>query len=196
MFDGIKEPTVYEKNQFIFQQDDSAKNIYYLRKGRVKSFVISLNGSEKTIAVFSEGSIFGKASFFANVPHFTSAKAVLKSEIIVIDKEMIMDIFVRHPQFAVNMLEDLSNTIRMLSNQIENMSFHNADKRIALFLMDNKTSANIIPCTHDEISAIIGASRITVSKALSRFAKKGWIQTEYRQIKITNPAELVTFINI
>jgi CRP/FNR family transcriptional regulator len=193
MFEGLKKPTVYEKEQFIYRQEEKADFIYYLKKGKVKSYIISPNGTEKTIAVFAEGDIFGKSSFFDKQPHFTCAKALTKSEIIVIDKKMMLELIGKNPQFALDMLEDLSKTIRMLSNQIENMSFHQTDKRIAMYLIDNTDKSSQIVCTHDEISAVVGASRITVSKILSRFTRNGWIETRYRKIKIINPNGLTMF---
>jgi len=183
-------PTVYEKNQMIYRQGDNPYCIYLLKKGRVRSFISSPNGSEKTIAVFSDGSLLGKSAFFDKQPYFSGAKALARSEIIAIDRVMMSEIISKNPQFAIDMLEDLSKTIRMLSNQIESMSFHQADKRVARFLADNINDALYIACTHDEISDIVGASRITVSKVLGRFERMGLVETKYRMIKILDARAL------
>ena len=186
---------VYEKEYMIYQQGDSANYMYFLKKGKVRSFISSPNGLEKTIAVFTDGSLFGKSAFFENQPYFSSAKALTRSEIISIDRKMMSQIISKNPQFAIDMLADLSKTIRMLSNQIEGISFHKADKRVARFLADNINTSMGIACTHDEISDIVGASRITVSKILSRFERNGLIQTKYRMIKIINAQALIDFAN-
>jgi len=185
--------TIYEKEQMIYQQGDSSKYIYYLKSGKIRSFISSPNGLEKTIAVFTAGGLFGKSAFFENQPYFSSAKALVRSEIIAIDRAMMSKTISQNPQFAIDMLADLSKTIRMLSNQIEGMSFHQADKRVARFLADNITPTMRIACTHDEISSIVGASRVTVSKILSRFERNGLIQTEYRMVKIINAQALIDF---
>jgi len=185
--------TIYEKGQMIYQQGDKPNSMYLLKKGRVRSFILSPNGSEKTIAVFEDGNLFGKSAFFDKQPYFSGAKALSRSEIVVIDKTMMSKIISNNPQFAIDMLADLSKTIRMLSNQIESMSFHQADKRVARFLLDNISNSPYVNCTHDEISATIGTSRVTVSKILSRFEKSGFIETNYRMIKITNKQTLLAF---
>jgi len=177
----------------IYQQGDNPDYMYFLKSGKVRSFILSSNGSEKTIAVFAHGSLFGKSAFFDNQPYFSGAKTLARSEIVAIDRTMISELIIQNPQFAIDMLEDLSKTIRMLSNQIESMSFHQADKRIARFLTDNINTSLCIPCTHDEISATIGASRTTVSKILSRLEKNGLIETKYRMIKIVNLQALLKF---
>jgi CRP-like cAMP-binding protein len=192
IFDGLAKPQIYKKNQIIYMQGDKAGNVYYLVGGRVQIYVGSASGSEKTLATFSGGSLFGKSAFFDNLPRASCARALERSEIIHINKKMMTDIISSYPQFAIDMLEYLSKTIRLFSNQIENISFLQADKRIAKFLLDNKIK-NKIPCTHDEISNTVGASRVTVSKILSKFTEKGWIETGYRFVKITNAHALENY---
>jgi len=177
---------IYEKGQMIYQQGDNANYIYLLKKGKVRLFISSPNGLEKTIAVYTDGSSFGKSAFFDKQPHFSCAKVLARSEIIAINRVMLADMIKHNPQFALDMLEDLSKTIRMLSNQIESMSFHKADIRVAHFLIDNINDSSCIHCTHDEISEVIGASRVTVNRVLNRFEKNGLIETHYRMIKIVD----------
>ena len=195
LFDNLKAPALYEKNQMIYRQGDAADYVYYLKKGKVQIFISSAGGSEKILSIFSEGNLFGKSSFFDKMLRTSCAKALTKSEIIVIDKKMMADIISRRPDFALDLLEYLSKTVRMFSNQIENMSFLPADKRIARFLADNATNGKSrkIACTHDEIADLIGVSRVTVSKILGKFAQNGWIKTQYRSIKVINEGALSDF---
>lgn len=192
VFDSLAQPKIYEKNQIIYRQGDNGDFIYYLASGKVQIYVGSASGSEKILAAFYGGSLFGKSAFFDNLPRASCARALEKSKIIPIDKHMMKDIIGNEPQFALDMLEYLSKTIRLFSNQIENMSFLSADKRIAMFLIDNQKN-NSVPCTHDEISDTIGASRVTVSKILGRFAENKWIDTGYRSIKIIDIQALTAF---
>ncbi|MDR0273114.1 MAG: Crp/Fnr family transcriptional regulator [Clostridiales bacterium] len=196
IFACLTKPKIYEKDQIIYTQGDEADYVYILISGKIRIYVGSPNGSEKILAVFSGGSLFGKSAFFDNLPRASSAKALKKSGIILIDKSMMTDIIGNHPQFALDMLEYLSKTIRVFSNQIENISFFAADKRIAMFILDNLYGeSKYVNCTHDEISGIIGASRVTVSKILREFARLGWVETHYKSIKVSNVKALTDFTN-
>ncbi|MCL1845755.1 MAG: Crp/Fnr family transcriptional regulator [Defluviitaleaceae bacterium] len=192
---------IFEKDQIIYSQGDDGELIYFLKSGKVQIYVGSAGGAEKILAVFSGGGLFGKSAFFEKMPRATSARALKKSEIVPIDKNMLAEIIKKEPQFALDMLEYLSKTIRVFSNQIENISFLQADKRVAMFLLDNAQNGrnerierlprhSRVQATHDEIAATIGASRVTVSKILRRFARDGLIETKYREIKIIDPAAL------
>ena len=194
MFQGLQNTKAYQKGQIIYQQGDEAGYVYYLKHGRVQIYVASSDGSEKTLAAFSGESLFGKSAFFEKMPRASCAKAITKSEIICIDKSMMMDIISRYPQFAIDMLEYLSKTIRVFSNQIENMVFLQADKRIARYIADNVSdSKQSVACTHDEIAGAIGVSRVTVSNILREFVQNGWIDTGYRIIQVTDLKALTDF---
>lgn len=195
IFDGLASAKIFEKDQIIYTQGDDGEFIYFLKSGKVQIYVGSAGGAEKILAVFSGGGLFGKSAFFEKMPRVTSARALKKSEIIPLNKKIMTEIIKAHPQFALDMLEYLSKTIRVFSNQIENISFLQADKRVAMFLLDNAEKSRVT-ATHDEISDTIGASRVTVSKILSLFARDGLIETGYREIKISDAAALRAFLVI
>ncbi len=189
-------PKIYEKDQMIYLQGEYADRFYYLKRGRVKIFLSSENGMEKTLTVLEKENILGEAAFFDGLPRVSSAKALARCEIIVIDRRTLPDYFRREPTLAINMLQYLARTVRMLSAQVDNMTFLQADKRIAQFLVSlagKPGVEQIVTCTHEEIGDLVGTSRVTVSKILSAFVKKGWISTRYHSILILNRKALSDF---
>ena len=46
----------------IYLQGTEATCFYYLKKGKVKSFIQSEDGAERTLNLYQQGSIFGEAS--------------------------------------------------------------------------------------------------------------------------------------
>ena len=49
-------------------------------------------------------------------------------------------------------------------------------------------------CTHEEIGASVGVSRVTVSRVLGEFDKKGWIKTGYKSLKLVDRRGLEGFL--
>lgn len=185
-------PHTYPKNKMIYWQEAPAGEFYYLKSGSVKIFLSSENGMEKTLTVLKSGSIFGEAAFFDGLPRVSSAKTLVESEIITVTRQSLMDCFRREPQLAMNLLMYLSQTIRMLSAQVDTMTFLQADRRIAQLLL--KLAANgTVSATHDDIAGLAGVSRVTVSRILNRFAQNGWIAPHYREVQILNEAGLKKF---
>ena len=185
----------FKNNETIYLQGEIANNFYYLKEGSVYAFVNSADGLEKTLSTYSKGEIFGEASFFDGFPRMSSAKTLSASEIIIINKADIMLYFQRDPSLAFNFIELLSKEVRMLSNEIDNISFLSAEKRIAQYIINMSLYTDTsINCTHEGIGNAVGTSRITVSRTLTKFSKNKWIDTKYKKILILNRKALLGFL--
>lgn len=186
----------FKSNQLIYRQEEIAHNFYYLKEGIVQVFVNSSDGLEKILKIYKNGEVFGEASFFDGFPRMSSAKTLFDSEIITINKTDIMSYFQKEPFLALNFIELLSQKVRMLSNEIDNISFLSAEKRIAQYLLSmNRYKNQPINCTHEDIGKSVGVSRITVSKTLKKFSNYEWIRTRYKQIFILNKNSLLEFLD-
>lgn len=185
-------PRVYAKNKMIYWQEAHAEEFYYLKRGRVKIFLSSESGMEKTLTLLHAGSIFGEAAFFDGMPRVSSAKTLEESEIITVTRQSLLACIRREPQLAINLLTYLAQTIRMLSAQVDTMTFLQADRRIAQLLL-KLAAGNTVAATHEDLAALAGVSRVTVSRILRRFAEKGWTATGYREIVIRNEEALRRF---
>ena len=175
----------------IYLQNTEATCFYYLKQGRVKSFIQSEDGAERVLRVYGQGSLFGEASFFDELPRVSSAVALTPCEIVPIDRELVTAQFARDPALALVMLKYLARTVRVLSNQVDDMAFRPADQRIARCLLSLSPALDgSVACTQDEIAASVSASRVTVSRTLNEFARRGWIQTGYGSLRLLDPDAL------
>ena len=189
----------YEKDQMIYWQEEQADCFYCIKKGRVKVFLSSENGMEKTITIVEQG-ILGEAAFFDHMPRVSSAKALVKTELIAINRNGLIKSFSQDPDLAVHLLELMAHRVRLLSEQVDNMTFLQADQRIAQALLRHAVPGEDgilqVNLTHEEIANLAGTTRVTVSKLLTRFAKNGWIGTRYRAVALKNPAALRSFSKV
>ena len=193
---GRKEtPRLYPGNQMIYRQGELAERFYYLKSGRVRIFMSSENGQEKTLTLLEQGNIFGEAAFFDGLPRVSSARTLEKSQIIPINREVLLNCFREEPMLAFQLLHLFSKTVRMLSNQVDHMTFLQADRRIAKILteLSGGRGGEPIACSHEDLASMAGVSRVTVSRVVSEFARRGWISTQYRSIQILNLEALLHF---
>lgn len=189
-------PRIYRAGEMVYLQGTQADRFYYLQSGKVKIFLHSEDGAEKTLNVLEPGNIFGEASFFDELPRVSSARTLAKSAIIPITHATLIHCFSEEPELAMRLLRYLSRTVRMLSTQLDNMAFLQADRRIARILL-NLPAVENRPCelaaTHEDIGSLAGASRVTVSRTLGEFSRNGWIATRYRKIILLDREALSNF---
>lgn len=186
-------PADFAKGEMIYLQGRAADRFYYLQSGRVEIFLSSADGAEKILTVLEPGRIFGEAAFFDRLPRVSSARAAAASSVASVGREELLERFRANPQAAMDMLQYLSRTVRMLSAQVDHMAFLSADRRVARLLLQQADRDNRVACTHEELAGMAGVSRVTVSKILGRFAAGGWISTRYRHILLSAPDALRAF---
>lgn len=189
LFEDLGTSRTYKKGEIIYRQGDLATTFCCLKKGKVSVFMTSYDGMEKTLNTASCGELLGEGAFFDKKPRVSSARAVTNCEVIMIDEQTLTSLFLKHPKLAFELLEILANRIRLLSSQLDSMTFLQADARIARLLLQNESGGRV-RLTHEEIAAAVGVSRVTVSKTLGRLAEKGDIVTAYRKIIIKNRQSL------
>ena len=178
----------------IYLQNTEATCFYYLKKGRVKSFIHSESGNEKVLTVYQEGSLFGEASFFDELPRVSSAMALTPCEIVPIDRELVYGEISKNPELAMAMMKYLARTVRMMSSHVNDMAFRPADRRVARYLVSlDPAEDGTVPCTQDEIADSISTSRVTVSRVLREFTQKGWLTTGYRTIRLLDRTAMFEF---
>ena len=168
----------------IYLQDTQATCFYFLKSGRVKSFIQSEDGGSRVLHIYSAGNLFGEAAFFDGLPRVSSAVALTACEIVPIDRELVALAFSQDPELALSMTKYLARTVRLLSRQVDQMAFRPAQWRVADCLLTLSSDGGPACCTQDDIAAAVSASRVTVSRILNGFAKRGWVELGYRSVTL------------
>ena len=195
-FENHYPPTVFPPGQLIYLQGTRPTRFYYLKSGRVKIFLNSEDGSEKILAVYNAGNLFGEASFFDELPRVSSAITVTRCEIVIIDRQVLETEMVQNPEIMLTLMKGLSRTVRMLSDHVDTMAFLRADQRIARYLLSIPVeNGNQVRCTQEELAAAVSVSRVTASRVLSRFVRSGILKTGYGVIRLLDVERLRQYAN-
>lgn len=183
-----------EPGELIYLQDTRAECFYYIVSGTAKCFISSPEGEERILTLPHAGELMGEAAFFDGQPRVSSAMAVTKCQLVAVNRQRLEQVFSAHPDLAIAMLEDLARRVRMLSGHVDS-EFLQADKRIARHLLSLLPQPeDTVHCTHEEIGASVGVSRVTVSRVLGEFDKKGWIKTGYKSLRLLDQAGLEAYL--
>lgn len=183
-------PRKYAPGQLIYLQGTEADRFYYLVCGQARSYISSSTGEERLLTIHQDGDLMGEASFFDQCPRVSSAAAVTECDIVSVDRERLDRIFQAHPELAQPMLRYLARTVRLLSAQVDHMSFLRADQRVARYLLSLPPEQGELRCTHEEIGTAVGVSRVTVSRILGQLSRQGILSTGYHSIRLLDPAAL------
>lgn len=179
--------------QMIYLQDTPATEFYYLQKGTARSFISSPEGDERLLTLHHAGDLMGEASFFDQCPRVSSNLAVTECEVISIDGPRLERVLSERPELTLPLLRYLARTVRLLSGHVDDISFLPADRRLAAALLSQSEGGDVLRSTHEDLGIAVGASRVTVSRVLSRFARAGWVETGYGKIELRDREALARF---
>ena len=185
----------YAKGQMIYFQESQAEYFYYLKSGRVKTFISSEDGSEKVLTIYRAGNVFGEAAFFDELPRVSSAITLTECEIVRINRTMLARELSQSPELALTLLKYLARTVRLLSAHVDDMAFLQADQRLARLLLTYHAENDSIHTTQDELASAVSANRVTVCRILKRFQQEGLLKTGYGTIQILNREGLQELIS-
>lgn len=183
-------PRQYSPGQMIYLQGTEAEVFYYLLEGTARSYISSENGGERVLTSHKAGDLMGEASFFDQCPRVSSAVAVTQCLAVPVDRARLNAVFQTHPDLALPMLQYLARTVRLLSDHMNGMSFQRTDQRLAGCLLAQADGNGVIGLTHEELGATVGASRVTISRILNEFARKGYVETGYGSVRVLDPSGL------
>lgn len=184
----------YHPNDIIYMQEDDVSNLYLIIKGRVRVFEISSTGEEMTYEVLDKGHIFGESSFLKDSLRPTTVSAVNEVELISCPLEHLYPYLQESKELTIALLQLMSERCNYVAHLLKKSLTYNRYEKIASFLLEQTLHDNIdkgiinqtLPYTHEDIAATVGLARVTVTKVLNEFAKKGYIQNKYRRIVIVN----------
>ena len=183
-----------QPGELIYLQDTRADCFYYIVSGTAKCFISSPDGDERILTLPHAGELMGEAAFFDGQPRVSSAMAVTKCRLVAVDRQRLEQVFAARPDLAIALLEDLARRVRLLSGHVDS-EFLQADRRIARHLLALLAGPeDTVRCTHEEIGASVGVSRVTVSRVLGDFDRRGWIKTGYKSLRLLDRQGLEDFL--
>ncbi|MHB8391600.1 MAG: Crp/Fnr family transcriptional regulator [Acidobacteriaceae bacterium] len=170
--------------QDFFSQGDPADSIFYLQKGRARLSVVSANGKEATITIFSVGDFVGEESL-ASVGgvRLATATAITACTALKIERTEMIRVMHEQPTFSDLFLSFLlARSMRIQADLVDQL-FNSSEKRLARILLlmaefgkPGEPEPLIPEITQETLAEMIGTTRSRVSFFMNRFRKLGFIE--------------------
>ncbi len=187
----------YKKGEMIFLQGDREKKLYVIHKGSVKISRISSSGKEQVIRILGPGEFLGELSLFNNEPYANNAEAIEDAMVCIIEGDELKSLMAKYPTIAFKVLEELSSRLKRAENLIENLGVKDVESRIAEKLLELADEDGNITLTikKGDLASHLGMSQETLSRKLSYFQDKGWIELKgHKKIKILDREKLENLV--
>ena len=191
----------YRKGEVIFHKDDFGSTFHIVKTGNVKISIPSESeeGEDVILAYLGPGDFFGELALLDENPRSATATAVENTETMALERGDFLDFLKWNPDAAIRILAVLSQRLRNLNSQLENIIFSNPAARLAetlLKLLDTYGSETpegreiSLPMTPTELAGMAGMTTRTIRRLLRDLQTAGVLSTKNRRYIIHKPEEL------
>lgn len=190
-----------KKNDILFFEDDPGDSCFYLDKGLIKIFKITLLGKEPIYFIHRRGEMLGLAEVIDAKSRKAAAQALTPSVLYEINKKDFENLLADHYPMARKVITILGRRLRYLGEQVENLMVCSVRARLIKLLIylsydhlpDEMSWAQPVKVpvglTQEQVASMIGSCQQTVSELLKSLQKDGLISVSKKEITIINPLE-------
>jgi CRP/FNR family cyclic AMP-dependent transcriptional regulator len=179
----------FRRGQLIFGQGDPGDSLFVVTGGLVKVFVTSDEGEEMVLITLRSGDTFGELALVDGRERSASAQTLEETTVLVVTREVLLDLMRAHPPLAESLLESLGALVRRLTEQAADLVFLDLHGRVAKLLVHfaaergREVEAVLdLHLTQSDLAAMVGGSRQSVNQILRTFEKRGYIELRGRTI--------------
>ncbi len=192
----------YKKKQTIYSEGNHPSRLYFIQKGKVKTFKTNDTGKELTVGLFNEGDFFGYTALLEETVYKETAEAIEDCDIAIIPREEFENLLLSNKDVTHKFIRLLANNITEKENQLLGLAYNSLRKRVADALLtleskyrkenQDKFSMHI---SREDLANIAGTATESLIRTLSDFKSEHLIEIKEGNIIITNQKKLAAMLN-
>ena len=184
----------FSKDASIVSKDEPGDAMFVIARGRVKVCIQGEGGREVILNILKAGDFFGEMSLLDDLPRSASVVAAEDSTVLILKRDQFVEHVNNSPATGLNIMGELSRRLRRADELISNLALLDVYSRVAHIMIDlakrdgQEVEEGILikeRPTQQDIASMIGTSRETVSRVLSEFQKRGFVEMRGREILLS-----------
>lgn len=177
-----------DEGESLFTQGDTATRFYLVVEGQIRLYRLAADGAEKVIEIVSPGQTFAEALMFMRAPRYpVSAAALEPATLIAIDADDFAAMLRESVDTCFVVLGALSQRLRALIGEIDNLTLHTARSRVARYLLSHcppERRAFTLETQKSVLASRLSITPETFSRVTKQFATEGVIAVDGGHITI------------
>jgi CRP-like cAMP-binding protein len=174
--------TTHSKKQIIFKQGDAADAVFYVKKGKVKVSVLSMQGKEAVVAILGADEFIGEGCLIGQPKRLATAVAMTECVTMRVTKGEIQKVLKNEPAFSQMFIAHILSRNARVEEDLVDQLFNSTEKRLArvLLILANFGKAGtpepiVAKIDQETLAEMIGTTRSRVSHFMNKFRKLGFI---------------------
>jgi len=196
---GLGRSSTYPPGAVICVEGDPATHVFVLVDGLAKVVSVTADGHELTLALRGNGDLVGEIAGETTGYRSATMRAIGTVRALIVPYETFNSFLDAHPGAGHAYRHVVTHRWNDANSMLRSHPVTNGAHRLAIVLLDLATRYGseadqevhiAVPLSQDELASLAGASRATVTRALSNWRRRGIIRTGQRNITITGLGDL------
>jgi len=181
----------------IFMQGSPANELFLIKAGRVKLSKLLEDGTEITLDIRKAGDFLGENMLSEDIHYPVTASCLEEVLICGFSKEQFEALILHYPNIGLQVIRNLSKRISFLTTRVGSMSVTNLVERLYDVLSnvarehgtpEQQGFSIPFPLTHEDLSFLVGAHRVSITRAMKDLRQSGRIIQEGKRLIICRAA--------
>ncbi|MCQ6277874.1 Crp/Fnr family transcriptional regulator [Bacillus sp. EB600] len=194
----------WKKHSHVFLQGDPLENVYFIYAGKLKIYKTDMNGKEQIVSILKKGEMFPHVGFFRKGDYPAFAEVLEASTLITVPISQFENVLIENPELCIKVFNVLGEKIVDLQNRLEEQILNNTYEQIIKLLirlaqnhgkeLKNGTILLKGEFTNKDLANMIGTTRETISRTLTKMKKDELISEDKDGNLILDPTTLLNEI--
>ena len=161
-----------KKGTIIVDVGDTKKELFFIRKGLIRSYLITDEEEEITFQLFPESHICGNVTaILFDEPSRFRFQALERSKVYAIDYDAFHHFAAQNPEFSALNIRHLSKSVmKQAFQRVESFVFLSPEERYKKYVKDYPDVVNRAPDKY--IAHVLGITPVSLSRIRSRIASR------------------------
>lgn len=192
----------YRKKQLIYSEGNRPLRLYYIKKGKVKTYKTNEEGKDLVIGLYSEGDFLGYTALLEGTSYKEMAESIEESELVIIPKEDFEELINNNREVMQKFVKMLAKNVTDKEQQLLSLAYNSLRKKVAdalVMLLKKYNSSGEgkfgIDISRDNLASIAGTATESLIRTLSDFKSEKLIDIKEGTIIILNEKKLENMFN-
>jgi CRP/FNR family transcriptional regulator len=177
--------------QALFLQGDPTDEMFLIKGGRVKLSKVLEDGTELTLDIRKAGDFVGE-NMFSEEGHYPVSAYCLEDTLTCgFSRSQFEQLVLQHPKVGLQIIKNLSERITWLTQRVGSLAVTNIEDRLYRVLTSVAKEHGTIspqgimiqfPLTHEDLSFLTGAHRVSITRAMKALKAAGKIIHEDKRL--------------
>lgn len=191
----------FKKKQAIYTEGTHPYRMYFIQRGKVKTFKTNDDGKELVTGLYNAGDFLGYVALLEGSTYKETAEALEETEVTIIPKEDFDNLMHNNREVMQQFIRLLANNISEREQQLLNLAYNSLRKKVADALLSiyykysEGNEAFAIDISRENLANIAGTAKESVIRTLSDFKDEQLIDIRQGDIYLKDIKKLANLLN-